>query len=104
MQPTLLTHCLQSQWTFLLRSIQQLPSCFSHWIRSVFISALFRRDVNDLERDLLSLPARMGGMGICKPTEECLTAHSNSTYVSTPLVRLIQRQELRLTLEISLVK
>ena len=37
-------------------------------IRMVFIPALLRREVNDLERDLLSLPA---GMGIVKPTEEC---------------------------------
>jgi len=62
-------------------------------IRTVFIPALLRRDVNDLERDLLSLPARMGGMGICKPTEECIVSHTNSVYVCAPLVRLVQRQE-----------
>ena len=60
----------------------------------VFIPALLRRDINDLERDLISLPARMGGMGICKPTEQCTTSHSNSNYVCAPLVRLVQRQEL----------
>jgi len=90
------THCLQSQWTFLLRSMPATPLLFQPLedaIRSIFIPALLRRDVNDLERDLLSLPARMGGMGICKPTEECLIAHTNSVYVSAPLVRLIQRQE-----------
>jgi len=36
----------------------------------------------------------MGGLGISKPTEECLIAHINSVYVSAPLVRLVQRQEL----------
>jgi hypothetical protein len=35
----------------------------------------------------------MGGMGICKPSEECLLASTNSIYISAPLVRLIQRQE-----------
>ena len=38
-------------------------------IRQVFIPKLLRREVNDFERDLLSLPARLGGMGIMNPTE-----------------------------------
>ena len=59
----------------------------------LFIPALLRREVNDLERDLISLPARLGGMGICKPTDECLISHTNSIYVSAPLVRLVERQE-----------
>jgi len=63
-------------------------------IRTVFIPALLRREINDLERDLFSLPARMGGMGICKPTEQCISSHNNSNYVCAPLVRLVQRQEL----------
>jgi len=91
------THCLQSQWTFLCRSMPGTPALFQpleDTIRMVFIPALLRREVNDLERDLISLPARMGGLGISKPTEECLISHTNSVYVSAPLVRLVQRQEL----------
>jgi hypothetical protein len=65
-------------------------------IRQVFIPSLLRREVNDLERDLLSLPARMGGMGITKPIDECLVSHTNSEYVSAPLVRLVKRQEFEL--------
>jgi hypothetical protein len=89
------THCLQSQWTFLCRSMPGNPLLFQpleDTIRKVFLPALLRREVNDLERDLLSLPARMGGMGIVKPTEECLISHANSVYVSAPLVRLVERQ------------
>jgi len=37
---------------------------FPATIRMVFIPALLRREVNDLERDLISLPARMGGLGL----------------------------------------
>ena len=61
-------------------------------IRSTFLPALLKRDVNDLERELISLPVRLGGMGIFKPTEECVVAHYNSMYVSAPLVKLIVRQ------------
>ena len=59
------THCLQSQWTFLCRTMPGTPLLFQPLedvIRKVFIPSLLRREVNDLERDLLSLPARMGGM------------------------------------------
>ena len=61
-------------------------------IRAEFIPTLLKRDINDLERELLSFPVRMGGMGISKPTEQCQVAHFNSMYVSTPLVKLITRQ------------
>ena len=88
------THCLQSQWTFLCRSTPALFQPLEDTIRQVLIPALLRLEVKDLERDLISLPARMGGLGICKPTEECLISHTNSVYVSAPLVRLVQRQEL----------
>ena len=93
------THCLQSQWTFLCRTMPGVPALFQPLedaIRQVLIPSLLRREVNDLERDLLSLPARMGGMGITKPTDECLIANTNSQYVSAPLVRLVKRQEFEL--------
>ncbi len=61
-------------------------------IRADLIRSLLKRDINDLERDMLSLPARVGGMGIFNPTEECLISNINSSYISAPLVRLIQRQ------------
>ena len=93
------THCLQSQWTFLCRTmpgVSELLQPLEDVIRQEFIPSLLRREVNDMERDLLSLPARLGGMGITKPTEECLIANTNSQYVSAPLVRLVKRQEFEL--------
>ena len=61
-------------------------------IRKDFIRALLKRDVNDIERDMLSLPARMGGLGLFKPTEECRVSSASSIIISAPLVRLIKRQ------------
>src|SRR5689334_1810803 len=69
------THCLQTRWGFLCRSMPGVPALFQPLedaIRTVFIPALLRREVNDRERDLLSLPARMGGLGILKPIDDCL--------------------------------
>jgi len=61
-------------------------------IRLSFLPALLRRSVNDLERELLSLPARFGGLGVTNPTESCKAAHDNSLFVSEPLVALIVAQ------------
>jgi hypothetical protein len=90
-----LTQCLQGQWTFLSRAmpgISALLQPLEDAIRLTLIPTLLRRSVTDLERDLLSLPARFGGMGIGKPTDDCKFAHQYSEHVSTPLVRLIMRQ------------
>ena len=62
-------------------------------IRLSFIPSLLRRNVNDEERVLLSLPARLGGMGILNPVAESITAHANSVRMCEPLIRLILRQE-----------
>ena len=48
-------------------------------IRGEFLPTLLKRDVNELERDLISLPVRLGGMGISKPIKQCEIAHFNSS-------------------------
>ena len=90
------THCLQRQWTFISRSmpgVAELLKPLEDEIRLSFIPALLRRNVSDGDRELLSLPARYGGMGILNPTAESDLAHANSMQISQPLVRLILRQE-----------
>ena len=62
-------------------------------IRLSFIPALLRRNVNELERELLGLPARFGGMGILNPVAESCISHRHSLQISAPLVRLILRQQ-----------
>ena len=89
------TQSLQGQWTFLTRAMLEVSHLFQpleEVIRHDFLRSLLRRDVYDLERDMLSLPARMGGLGVYKPTIECLISSTNSAYISDPLVRLIKRQ------------
>ena len=93
------TQCLQGQWTFLSRTMLDAADLFQpleESIRKDFIRALLKRDVNDLERDMLSLPARMGGLGLFKPTEECRVSSASSIIISAPLVRLIKRQTFEL--------
>jgi len=96
------TQCMQSQWTFLSISMPEISPLFVRLedvIRLSFLPALLRRPVNELEREVLSLPARMGGLGISLPHTNCISAHANSMKVSAPLIRLIARQELDFDLE-----
>jgi len=65
-------------------------------IRVLFLRNLLRREISDLERDIISLSARFGGLSIFNPTIECKFSHDNSALVSLPLVRLIMRQEAKL--------
>ena len=61
-----------------------------------FLPSLLRREINSLERAVLSLPARFGGLGILKPNVISVDAHENSMRLSAPLVKLIIKQEMNL--------
>jgi len=66
------THGLTSRWTFLMQTgpdIKELLHPLEDAICHKFLLAITeKRALNDTERDLLSLPARSGGLGIIKPT------------------------------------
>ena len=93
------THALQCQWTFLSRTMPGIAELFAPLecaIRTHFLKALLKKDVNDIERDMLALPARLGGLGIPSPCDGAQTSHINSLYISAPIVKLILRQEAEL--------
>ena len=63
------THGLSSKWNYLARAcdsteihLQKLEGV----IRNDLLKGLTGRPVNDVERELLGLPARLGGMGVIK--------------------------------------
>merc|ERR1712194_925739 len=51
------------------------------------------REVNDLERELFSLPARYGGLGIANPCVQSDRQMENSERLTAPLLTLILAQE-----------
>ena len=61
-----------------------------------FLPSLLCCEINSLERAVLSLPARFGGLGILKPNVISVDAHENSMRLSAPLVKLIIKQEMNL--------
>ena len=90
------THGLTSRWTYLARTtpnIEELIKPLEETIRKVFLPNLTGRNAfNDTERDLLALPARLGGLGIFDPGKKSTLHYSTCETITAPLVRLILDQ------------
>ena len=95
------THGLSSKWTYLLRTVPDIADLLQPLedaIRSKFIPALTGRDcVNDAERDLFALPARLGGLSLNNPVMSCNHEFTSSVDVTAPLATLILLQQPDLT-------
>ena len=85
-------HGEQHKWSFLQRTVSGISDLFKpleDCIREKLIPAITGRAVcSNLQRDLLSLPARIGGLGIIYPTESDAPFHSSERIVS-PLTEKI---------------
>ena len=84
------------RWSFLQRTIPDTKQYFlplEEIIREKFIPAVIGRAVTDLERRILSLPVRMGGLGIQNPVLTADIEFQNSITVTQNLSSLIEAQE-----------
>ena len=89
------TKGLCHRWAFIQRTTPGISSLFSpleECIREIFIPAVIGRKVSDLERRIISLPVRHGGLGISNPVETCEREHHASKLVTNDLSDLIYRQ------------
>ena len=91
------THGLMSRWTFIMRTIPGTGDVFQPLedaIRFKFLTALTGRSAfSDVERELLALPVRLGGLGITMPTS-CRERHfQTSVRICEPLVSLILQHD-----------
>ena len=90
------THGLSSKWFYLIRTIQGIGSLLQPLetvIRSKLIPALTGQPPpSDEVRDLLALPARLGGIALTNPTSAAEVDFSASTKVSDPLKDAILQQ------------
>ena len=92
-----LTHGLFGRWSYLSRTVsnitdvlQPLEDAICHHL----IPALTGRiGITDMERDLLALPTRLGGLGIPDPLKTCNDHFRCSERISAPLTALILQQE-----------
>ena len=90
-------HGLAGRWTFLLRTVPDIEPLLlplEEAIHHHLIPALTGRDTcGPAERELLSMPIRLGGLGIIDPSKQASHEFSTSTKLSASLVALIMAQD-----------
>ena len=75
------TKSLQGQWNYLQRVVPDCETKFFELesvIAEKFLPAVFGCEISSIKRDLFSLPARMGGLGVNNPTETFMLSYSIS--------------------------
>ena len=90
------TFGLRHRWTYFLRTlpdIAELLEPLERAINEVLIPAVTDHTVTKVERDLLGLPVRMGGLGFTDPVVTSSSEYEASIEVTNPLVRRIVEQE-----------
>ena len=90
------TKALCMRWCFLQRTVPNIKNYFiplEEAIRDKLIPAIIGRKITDVERQIIALPVRMGGLGIQNPVTTADTEFRNSSVVTRNLTTLIIRQE-----------
>ena len=90
------THGLVSKWNYLTRTVPNigyLLQPLEEVIRRKFLPSLNGQNAfNDVTRDLLALPIRLGGLGIANPSSESSVQYATSKLITAPLTALIVEQ------------
>ena len=90
------THGLSSHRIFLLRTIPDIADLLTpldEAIQLYLILALTFPPCSSVERELLALPVRLGGMGITNPASNSHSIFDTSTRLTSPLVTAIATQD-----------
>ena len=84
------TFGLKHRWTYFLRTlpdIQELLEPLENAISKVLIPAITEHRCTPLDRDILALPVRLGGLGMTNPCLDANLEQSSSFKVTIPLVQ-----------------
>ena len=87
---------MRHRWTYFQRTwpdIAELLEPLERAINEVLIPAVTDHTVTKVERDLLGLPVRMGGLGFTDPVVTSSSEYEASNKVTNPLVRRFVEQE-----------
>ena len=89
------------RWSFIQRTVKGIGYLFQPLedaIRNQLVPAIVGREVSDLERRMLALPYRHGGLGLRNPVSSADAEYRSSVEVTADLTNLIRRQETNLAL------
>ena len=85
--------CLLSwKWTYLSRTtdgLEQHLQPIEDILRKGLLQSISGRSVSDVERDLVGLPARLGGLGLTNPASNASTAFQAALAITEPIVQHI---------------
>ena len=88
------TKGLSHRWSYVQRTIGGISELFrplEEAIRTVLLPSIFNRPVTDLERDMIALPLRHGGLGIQNPVLIADREYIASQKITKPLANLIYK-------------
>ncbi len=94
------TKGLAHRWSYIQRTIPGISDLFiplEEAIRNNFVPAIVGRQVSELEREMLALPLRFGGLGIQNPVCVADREFEASKSITEDLKNLIYGQETDLT-------
>ena len=89
------TFGLRHRWTYFLRTLPDIEDLFKPLecaISDVLIPSIVDHKCTELERDILSLPVRLGGLGLTNPTQSANAQFQASVIVTAPLAEGIMSQ------------
>ena len=87
---------LQFEWCHLQRIVQNCGSAFKPLqdiINNRLLPAIFGGSISNIEKSIISLPARMGGMGIRDPVETARLSYLTSKVSSTQIISAIKGEK-----------
>ena len=87
---------LKHKWTYFLRTIpdtQDLLEPLERAVSQILIPTITGHKINQLEKDVLSLPVRCGGLGFGNPQAEAARELNSSVETTAPLVDQIMFQQ-----------
>ena len=90
------TKGLSSRWCYIQRTIEGISELFKPLedaISQSLIPAILGREVSALERDMLALPLRYGGLGIQNPEKTSVREYIASKKITNQLTALIVNQD-----------
>lgn len=84
------------RWTYFMRTIPEICEYLlplEKVINDTLIPALVGKHVSQLERDIIELPVRFGGLGIINPSTMANREYECSRIITEPLVSLINNRD-----------
>ena len=93
---TAFTKALCMRWSFMQRTISDISHLFQpleNVIREQFLPAVIGRKISDVERRMLALPVRFGGIGVLNPVNTADVEYDISVKITSQLKEIICNQE-----------